>query len=28
LYEMMCHLMEIVPAQNDGSLAETEVFLR
>ena len=28
LYEMMCHLMEIVPAQNDGSLAETEVFLK
>tara|TARA_Y100000746_G_scaffold227646_1_gene234571 strand:- start:1036 stop:2262 length:1227 start_codon:yes stop_codon:yes gene_type:complete len=28
LYEMMCHLMEIVPAQNDGSLAESEVFLR
>ena len=28
LYEMMCYLMEINPANNDGSLIEAEVFLR
>ena len=28
LYEMMCSLMNINPAQNDGSLDETKVFLK
>ena len=28
LYEMMCYLMDISPAQNDGVLSESEVFLK
>ena len=28
LYEMMCYLMNINPAQNDGSFEETKVFLK
>jgi len=27
LYELMCHLLKIVPADNDGNLDSTKIYL-